>query len=81
MGGRVKLGADMAEKEARRTRTEGVVGPLKLLARSVVLALGGDALEVIRVVLEAARGQGACCMSTERGGRVRRRQNTARDGR
>lgn len=36
-----------------RTGAEGVVGALELLARRVVLALGGDALEVVRVVLEA----------------------------
>ena len=41
----------------RRTGAEGVVGPLELLARGVVLPLGSDALEVVGVVLEAARGQ------------------------
>lgn len=38
----------------RRTGAKRVVGPLELLARGVVLTLGSDALEVIRVVLEAA---------------------------
>ena len=38
------------------TGAERVVGPLELFTRSKVLALGRDALEVIRVVLEAARG-------------------------
>lgn len=42
-------------RENKRTRTEGVVGPLELLAGSEVLALGGDALEVVGVVLEAGR--------------------------
>ena len=37
----------------RRTRAEGVVCPLELLAGSVILALGGNALEVVGVVLEA----------------------------
>ena len=40
----------------RLTGAKGVVRPLELLAGGVVLALGGDALEVVRVVLEAARG-------------------------
>ena len=35
------------------TRAERVVGTLELLARSEVLALSGDALEVVSVVLEA----------------------------
>jgi hypothetical protein len=38
------------------TGAERVVGPPELFARSKVLALGRDTLEVIRVVLEAARG-------------------------
>ena len=37
------------------TRTERVVGPPELLTRGKVLALDGDTLEVIRVVLEAIR--------------------------
>lgn len=35
------------------TWAERIVGPLELLARSEVVTLGGDALEVVRVVLEA----------------------------
>lgn len=42
--------------ERTRTGTERVVRPLELLAGGVVLAPGGDALEVVGVVLEAARG-------------------------
>ena len=42
----------------RLTGAKGVVRPLELLAGGVVLALGGDALEVVRVVLEAVRGRG-----------------------
>ena len=38
------------------TGAERVVGSLELFTRSKVLALGRDALEVIRVVLEAVRG-------------------------
>jgi hypothetical protein len=38
------------------TGAERVVGPLELLTRSKVLALGSDAFEIIRVVLEAVRG-------------------------
>ena len=38
------------------TGAERVEGPLELLTRSKVLALGGDAFEIIRVVLEAVRG-------------------------
>ena len=38
------------------TGTERVVGPPELFTRNKVLALGRDALEVIRVVLEAVRG-------------------------
>lgn len=33
-----------------------MVGPLELFTRSKVLPLGRDALEVVRVVLEAIRG-------------------------
>ena len=40
-------------KEKGLTGAKGVVRPLELLAGGVVLALGGDALEVVRVVLEA----------------------------
>ena len=39
----------------RRTGAERVVCTLELLARGVVFTLGGNALEVIGVVLEAAR--------------------------
>ena len=35
------------------TRAERVVGTLELVARREVLALGRDAAEVVRVVLEA----------------------------
>ena len=56
-------GSSAAGKTGKRTKrltgAEGVVGALELLAGSVVLALGGDALEVVGVVLEAARGQEA----------------------
>jgi len=38
------------------TGAERVVGPPELFTRSKVLALGRDALEVVRVVLEAVRG-------------------------
>lgn len=38
------------------TGAERVVGPLELFTRGKVLALGSDALEVVRVVLEAVRG-------------------------
>ena len=41
-------------KEKGLTGAKGVVRPLELLAGSVVLALGGNALEVVSVVLEAA---------------------------
>ena len=44
-------------KDKRLTRAKRVVRPLELLAGSVVLALGGNALEVVGVVLEAARGR------------------------
>ena len=40
-----------------RTGTKRVVRPLELLARGVVLTLGSNALEVVGVVLEAARGR------------------------
>ena len=35
------------------TRAERVVGTLELLARREILTLRGDALEVVRVILEA----------------------------
>lgn len=41
-------------RERQRTGAERVVGTLELLARRKVLALGGDALEVVGVILEAA---------------------------
>ena len=41
------------EEAIELTRAERVVGTLELLARRKVLTLGGDALEVISVVLEA----------------------------
>lgn len=44
------------KRTTRLTGAKGVVRPLELLAGGVVLALGGDALEVVRVVLEAVRG-------------------------
>ena len=44
-------------KNSRLTRAERVVSTLELLAGGEVLALGSDALEVVGVVLEAARGQ------------------------
>lgn len=37
------------------TRAERVVGSLELLTRSKFIALGSDALEVIRIVLKAIR--------------------------
>ena len=40
-------------KDKGLTGAKGVVRPLELLAGSVVLALGGNALEVVGVVLEA----------------------------
>lgn len=40
----------------RLTGAERMVGPPELFAWSKVIALGRDALEVIRVVLEAVRG-------------------------
>ena len=45
--------ADVGERV--RTRAEGVVRPLELLAGGVVLTLGSNALEVVGVVLEATR--------------------------
>ena len=39
-----------------RTGAQRVVCTLELLARCIVLALGSDALEVVRVVLEAVAG-------------------------
>ena len=47
----------MSESRKIRTGAERVVRPLELLAGGVVLTPGSDALEVVGVVLEAARGQ------------------------
>lgn len=48
----------MCSENARRTGAERVVGSLELLAGGEVLALGGDALEVVGVILEAGAEHG-----------------------
>lgn len=47
------LGRSAKETKGERTRADGVVHPLELVARREVLALGRNAAEIIRVVLEA----------------------------
>lgn len=41
--------------EWRRTGAQSAVGALELIARGIVVTLGGDAFEVVDVALEAVR--------------------------
>jgi len=59
--------ANRVQHEEGLTGAERMVRPLELFTRSKVLALGSDALEVIRVVLEAVHGIKCGCTLCRRG--------------